>query len=147
MRVKKKEYSFFIKKKKVDYFFSQIQKTMAKKSSGGGLKKKLSKIKGAISKKAKKGEGKVKRYVKKHQIGKKILDYGPGVAKALLSAGGVGATIATGNPMPMAVAGAASAGVDEAANALKSHYSARNISKKGATPTGARTNIRVKRGK
>lgn len=119
---------------------------MGKKSSSFPKRKKQTVGKRILSKAkktSKKGVRSAKKFAKKNELGKKALKYGPGAVKAGLGVGGLAASAMTGNPMPLALTGAAGAIVDEGASALREHFSRRNTgtsagaSAVASMPTGA----------
>lgn len=119
-----------------------------KRVGKSAFKKKFAKVKKlerkgqkAIIKGAKKGGA----FAKKHKLGQKALKYGPGAIKAGLTVGGLAASIATGEPGPLAITGVAGELVDQGAAALRRHFSERGVpaapssNATAAMPTGAQT--------
>lgn len=103
-----------------------------------------------VKRKVKKLGRKLKRINKRYGVLKKIKKYGPGLVAAGLTAGGIAASVATGNPLPMMAAGAAGQGVSQLASdmhqadqtaALMDNRNT-NSSNASAKPTGAHSGRR-----
>ena len=119
---------------------------MVKFTGRKALKKNLGKLK-KIEKKIEKGTVKAARksgkFAKKHKLGQKALKYGPTAVKAGLTLGGLAASIATGEPGPLALTGAAGELIDQGASALRRHFSERGVpsapgsNATASMPTGA----------
>lgn len=119
---------------------------MVKFTGRKALKKNLSKVK-KIEKKIEKGTKKAAKksgkFAKKHKLGQKALKYGPGAIKAGLNLAGLAASVATGEPAPLALTGAVGELVDAGASALRQHFSERGVpstpgsNATASMPTGA----------
>ncbi len=89
---------------------------------------------------------KARRLGKKYKVGKKIMKYGPGIAAAGLTAGGIAASLATGNPIPLMAGAAAGQGIKQLSQDMRSAHTRPAMVHRNHTstdvavsPTGSRT--------
>ena len=79
-----------------------------------------------------------KRWAKRHHLGRKALDYGVPVAAAGLAAGGIGASLLTGNPIPLAAGAAGGAALQSFADDMRRGHRNSKAMDAAARPTGSK---------